>query len=295
MLQIEQSDLMTLEKQGLILVESIGFFQDIPTLFKSARAISSFPSSNRYNSIQSKCIQNQSLKVSRLLDQILNISYQTKGSLESSIKPTLANNCSNTKIESLENKRVTDIFDETSFKIKRTEIDFKDQFELMKYFSDQVNIYLKIYSTFRNNLTSRKIGKKSSQKLFLFMNEKVEFTLLLKTCNRKYKDCRCNIGEYSFLQQISELKPVDETVKQTVNYSNELQTIEKSISEGRNLKLGNKLQSIKAKHNFQFSDDYNKISSLHLLDSYTILGNVNQSQGDFTSKNIAMVQHSKVI
>ena len=67
--------------------------------------------------------------------------------------------------------------------------DTSHQFNLMRIASETLNVQIKVYMTFMGKLSSRKIGRKGVDKVYLFMNAKEQFTLLLKArCARREAD-----------------------------------------------------------------------------------------------------------
>ena len=63
-----------------------------------------------------------------------------------------------------------------------------DQFDMMKVVSQTFGLQIKIYSTFMGKITSRKIGKNGSTRLYLFMNPKNQFAVLKKAVLSEKRD-----------------------------------------------------------------------------------------------------------
>lgn len=169
--------LRLLERQKLFFVDKFGFFSDLKKVFEFGSTFSSKSSPNQHS-------------VGLPMNQA-NEDNSTWNTLKA--------------ISSL--KEFSDTASDGTSKDNDEPPHFNVQFEFMRSVAHRLDLQIKIYSVFANQLTSRKIGIKGFPKLRVFMNDKVEFTVLLKmSSNFQESNPKCSHENLSRVPRCAKLQ-----------------------------------------------------------------------------------------
>ena len=139
---------------------------------------------------------------------------------------------------------------------------FKNEFELIGMISDLLDIQFKIYYVFKRKLTSQKIGSKSKNKVFLFMNSENEFTMLQKITQYTSALVTQNINAQIkvFIQNIKQSNSANAISSSVLNKDHK-----SKVAKNQNCLKADQLGNQPVKIHEQKTLDYSKNSTTDIL------------------------------